>query len=525
MGWIPALAVAVTALTHVRFLILDPRLPRDLCLCYQQVPGLARVLDGDAPGGVADVMGVLDDPAGWNTLLQATLIHLLGRGPHVIQGLDLVWVCSVVGLSALLARRLGGRAAGAVTALLVASIPGLVVEGRLGWIHVPEAALALAGLLAWLSDPTLSRWRTATVLSVVGAAAFSLRPSGLVWVGSLAVPLAWTAWKEWPRPARALAVIAACWGIAALVPLARLGEYLSSKAEARSRYAEVVPAMVQQLGVVLGPVGVWVVALALPAGLWQLFRRRPAGAPGLALSLLTLWATGAIALGALFLAGLDNHTTALPAVAILAGWALGGFAPRLGVGLAGISLAVHLFTQWMPTPGPTSSWWRTPTLQRLPVAPSVLNYAVPFPPYGESQVRALIDSVCGESVSPRGCSIAADQGLYVPYGEEPGRLELYLAGEERVNLLAVRDLDSTDLPRLDALVEFTCGDRDTAWRKRWPHSTQARDALVEAQRMEPAWSEEVAPGCVVWWLTPGGTVLDAARLPSEGRPGRRISGG
>lgn len=489
-----ALAIGTTAAAHLRFLALDGRPPRDLCNCQRALPEVARSLETSLPAGLQDAAGVLLTPTGWYSMLRLGAVELVGRAPETLQAFDLFGVLGVILGTAWLAWRLVGPGAAGPAALLVASMPALVVEGRQGWIHIPEAALVLAAMAAWTADPGLDRRRTVASMGILGGLAILLRPSGLVWVATL-LPLLWR------RPVRRVAVVLGLWGIAAIVPLLALPEYLAAKAEARDRYATVIPDLWPQFLVLLGPGASTVVLVGL--GIAAL--RRPAG-----LRIPAAWTAIALLLAVVFRAGLDNHTLLLAGLAILAGAGLAWF-PRLGVGVAGLVFVFQTGPQWLPPPAQDSIWWRTPGAWRIQVAPSILNYYVPFPRYGVAEVRGLLDAICGD----KPCTVVADQGLYLPYGEEPGLYELFAAGEARPKLRAVHDLTAEKAPRVDALVEFDCPDQDRAWQVRWPEAKATRDALIRRQHLEVVWGTEAGPGCMVRWRTPDRFVAHPERLPPE----------
>lgn len=497
---------ALTALSHLRFLVLDTRLPRDLCLCLGDIPATAGRLA--SPRGWLDTLASLAEPSGWLVLLDAVTFDL--GGPNAVQLLDVVGITAVVLLSARLGTTLGGPWAGSAAALLVAAMPGLVVEGRLGWIHLPEAAMTLGALAAWAADPVVSRVRTAAMLGILGAAILTLRPSGLVWTSTLLLPLAWS-WYFGGGDRRHLGVVLGAWAVAALVPFGELPDYLAGKLMARARYASVVPALLPQLALVLGALPLGVLGLSLP-GVGLGLRRVPTGAARVLLVVIAAWAGGAAALVLLFRAGLDNHVTAMPAFAILAGWGFATMAPRAGSILAGLAFLAQLVPQWLPTPGAESPWWRIPGAWRYPVAPTILNYYVPFEAYEPADVTMLVDAVCPGT---RRCTIVTTDGLYLPHGEEPGQLELFYAGEDRVDVVSAHALPADRMPKVDALVEYICREPDRAWESRWPQNRPNRDRLVREQKLTPVWATEVAPGCRMQWSVPEG------RVPEEGLPPMR----
>ncbi|MDP6935409.1 MAG: hypothetical protein QGG40_20985, partial [Myxococcota bacterium] len=153
-----------TIAAHLTFIRADRRLPADLGRYYTDLPELWEAW-GSPAESAGHLLGALAEIGGWYNLLLAGALRFFGRHPAVFQLLDLVSVAAVVLLAAAVARRLGGPVAGLVAASLTAAAPVVVVEGRHAWIHLPEAALVLGALYAWVRDPTLrapvSRWALA----------------------------------------------------------------------------------------------------------------------------------------------------------------------------------------------------------------------------------------------------------------------------------------------------------------------------------------------------------------------------
>lgn len=498
-AWPALLTVLVVGAAHLRFLVLDGRPPRDLCNCQRALPRVGASLETSLGAGLGDAAGVLFTPTGWYNLLRLGVIGLVGRSPEALQVFDLIAVVAVVGLSAALAWRWLGPRAATLTALLVGAMPAVVVEGRQGWIHVPEAALVLAAAVAWAGDPRFEGRASRLVFALAGAAAILLRPSGLAWAGSLGLLLL-------GLPFRRLILLLLPWLAAAAVPMSGLPVYLQAKAEARERYATVLPDLSPQLLVLLGPAVAAVVAVGvLLIAVDRLRDTDAAGRRGLALA--AAWLGMAFGLALLFRAGLDNHTLLLPALALLAAAGLRRL-PRLGLGLAAAAFAFQHLPQWAPLPGPDSPWWRVPGAWRIQVAPSILNYYVPFTAYGVRQVGALLDAICDGP-----CHVIVDQGLYLPYGEEPGEYELFAAGEDRPSLVAVHDLDPRREPEVNALVVFDCPMQDGPWALRWPRAREAREQLLRSHQLDEVWATEVGPGCMVRWSTPRRFVRRPEALP------------
>ena len=180
-----AAVIAVTIAAHIRFILVDTRVPRDLGLYYGGVPHAYDLLLGRTPGALSEWWQTIGQSSGWYHLLLAAVLAIFGRGQDTFQVPDVLWVASVLTLTGLITRRIAGARAALVAVTLTAAMPGLIVSGRTGWLHVPEAALALAGVWTWMGDPGLTRRGTGVTLAVLGLLELALRPSGLVWYGSL----------------------------------------------------------------------------------------------------------------------------------------------------------------------------------------------------------------------------------------------------------------------------------------------------------------------------------------------------
>lgn len=527
------IVIAATLIAHARFILVDTRIPRDLGLYYEGVPHAYDLLNGRTPGTAAEWLHTLGMSTGWYHVFLGGLLTVLGRNQDSFQVPDLLWMGVILVAVAGLGRRLAGEVAALCAVCLTAAMPGVVVAARTAWIHVPEAAICLLGLWAWVADPGLARRRTALVLALVPMLAFSLRPSGFIWAGSMMGLVAWSAWRgrNAERVGRLkLALIVLGCALGTIPPLRYFGEYMSAKMASRARYASTLPDALLQIQMMVGALPAWISAVGLVLGIVAALRSirrlrlgegaRPAGA------LLVLWVGLAGVLWLLFQAGVDNFTVAGPALALVASFGLASLLPRAGSVLSLLAVFVFWFFQWIPQPDGGSIVRRTPGLREITFDPHLMNFYRPWSHFGEPEMRALVDATCGRDAKPGECVVIADQGLYVPFGEEPGRLELFLAGETRIQLLPIRDVQDPNTQKLDALAEFHCGERDIQWRLRWPRSLPNLETLISAQKLEPAWSMEVGPQCVFLWLTPGGTVQTPEQLPRGGmEKGALPSGG
>lgn len=534
--------IAVTVAVHARFILVDTRVPRDLGLYYGGVPHAYDLLMGRTPGTADEWWHTIAQSTGWYHVVLAGLLALFGRNQDVFQVPDVFWVASLLGLVALIARRLGGDRVALTAVALTASMPGVIVAGRTGWLHVPEAVLALAGLLAWMRERGMTLRRTGVVLGLLGLLGFALRPSGLVWLGSLALPVLWTvvsARRSGARPPwSSVGWMALLWGLGSVTPLIYLRKYLTYKLEARERYVATLPDLALQAQMMLGAIPSWVIAVGLALGgvalsrWWRAPRGESAAAAAPDARLVTLVMLGAwvLVVGVLwigFRAGIDNFTLLCPALAILAamgfdrlagGRSWGGAAPAMAL-VGFVPTVLFQFTMPGGPDAPSRSW---PGLREIPSSPHLLNWYRPFDRFGEPEVKALVDATCGRESPPASCNVVVDQGLFCPFGEEPGFLELFLAGDPRVVIKTVRDAPIPSTDRVEALIVYHCGERDVQWRNRWPRSLGNLETLLEERVLEPVWTQEVGPSCDVLWYTKRGYLPHPDHLPAQGR---RLLGG
>ena len=500
-----ALAVAVVIAGHVAFLVLDPRLPRDLGLYYARIPALWDAMGHPLEGLRAGLAALTDVGGGYQVLLAAYL-RLVGRSATAFQLVDLAWLVALLALTWRVAARAWGPWSGLAAVLFAGATPAVFVYARTAWIHVPEAALLLGVVACWQADPELARRRTPALAGLLGGAALLLRPSALIWLGLLVAVALWRRRRggERPDPRHAGALLVA-WGLATLPAVLSLDDYLQAKLEARGRYAVAVPDLSEQLFVTVGPVAAAAMGLGALLTLWPPRRRGTA--------LLWLWGLTPIPLFALFRAGIDNFTVAAVALAILGGAGLGRRA-AVGVPLAAAVFALAQLPQWLPTPAPGS--WAQHASGRVGLAlkPSFRNPYVPHTAGHGGAVEQLLAATC--PTTDRRCLIAVDQGLFQPFAEDPGALELFLAGFDQVQIVPVAGLDARpgSLP-IRALAHYECPDMDVQWRERFPDSVETLDGLVAAHDLRPVWGADVGEGCEFAWLAPGGQVEAPDRLPAE----------
>ncbi len=500
------LILAVLA-AQLNFAHADLRLPRDPGLYYKLVPGLYQAL-GSPVAMRSTLLEGLSSSTGWYDLLLAGGLRLLGRGPLVFELACAAWVGLLLSSCALLARRSGGPLAGLCAAALAAAMPGVLIIGRTPWIHIPEAALAGLVLVLWHRDRALQRWRTALALALGGALLITLRHSGVIWIAPLAPLLLWSggAPRAWAR----LGLVLASWGLSLLVPILEFSAYLQAKLGARDRYASQLPEFLEQLGANLS----WPTLLACGLGLLLLALRAPRIPRDPLRPLLLAWVLTGVGLWALFRAGLDNFTPMMAALAVLGGLGLArigawGLLPALA------SFAITSLPQWVEKDA-VVLFHSVPGFPDFTAGVHPNNHYRPWQGFAHPQVRALLAASCPEDPETP-CYIAVDQGLFSPFTEDPGQLELFLMGQERVQLLSLRDLESLPrLGRLHGMATSFCPERDRGWRERYPQSQSLLKELMDDFEMEAVWSTDLTKGCTYLWMAPHGELLDRAALPSDG---------
>ncbi len=507
--WVVGLLLGLVLLAHLRFLILDPRLPWDANLAYDQLPLVIDALRSGRLGDLARLV-LTETTGGYDLLLALPMLAGLPR-PLVLELAGLGWTFTALVCSVLIARRLFGGVAAALSLALLASGWGVVILGRTPWIHVPELALVLVALCCLVWDPALTRWRSVALVGLAGAGALGLRPSGAVWVLSLLPLLLWGALRFQPRRVALarLTAVGLIWGLGACPAVVELWPYLAGKLARRGGYGHVVQweVLLQQLNLAVGLIPAVVGLLGLGA---LAVRHAPADAPvprGPVL-LLVAWLLLGGLLVALFRAGADNFPAVAVALAVLAG---GGLArlPKPFWALPGLVFALHWGAQWLPEPARDPS---SPLLREWLQAQPGLAYRVDRR-LDPAVVMALLDASCPAG-GDRGCVIFVDHGLFAPSPEEPGRLELVLAGRERVELLPVY-VPGTDraAPRAHALASFGCAALDEHWDTRRPGWRDAAQRVERRAALLPVWERDLGGGCGYSWLTPRGAIPHPELLP------------
>ncbi len=489
--------MGLVAVAHTHFILTDGRLPQDMGLYFQELPALHRAWWGKAPSEL--ITATLVESGGWTQVLLSGFLAMVGRSGTAFRLFDLLATVACVGLTGAVAWRAAGHQAGLIATMLAGLTPMIVVTGRSSWIHIPELALLLAAVLIWARDPELSRRRTVMALIFTGGLCLTMRPSALVWLGTL-VPLLLLQVRARPR---AVVAVLVGWGLTLPIALSNFGQYMEAKGFARERYARSVPELSHEIVGQLGPV---LCALALIGVACAISRK--IGKLGL---LALCWVVIGFLLYGHFRAGLNNFSPMAAGLCILAAT---GLARRLGHWGMRLALAGFLFSyslQWLPPPGPNDPAKGKALAMTRPSAPG--NFAIPYTGFGARLVVALIESSCTDPEAP--CSVVVDQGLFQPFAEDPsGQLERFLAGLDNVSVLDL-SRPGMRLPEQapNGLARFACGERNAKWRERHPHSKDNLKRIIEAHDLRMAWSRHFGADCRYGWMMPAGARLDLATAP------------
>jgi hypothetical protein len=504
-----ALLILAVLAAQIWFAHADLRLPRDPGLYYKLVPELYHAL-GAPIAERATILEALASSTGWYNLLLAAGMKLFGRGPEVFELACATWVGLLLLGCALLARRSSGPLAAFCAVALAAAMPSVLIIGRTPWIHIPETALASLVLVAWQRDRALERWRTVAAMALGGVLVITLRHSGVVWIAPLAPLLLWTGGK--PRAWGRIAMVGAAWALGMVVPILEFSAYLQAKMGARDRYASQLPEFLEQLVANLS----WPTLLACGLGLLLLLLRTPRVPNDPLRPLLLVWVLLGGLMWSLFRAGLDNFTPMMAALAVLGGLGLARIG-AWGILPALFSFVITSLPQWVDKDA-VVIFHSVPGFPDFTAGVHPNNHYRPWKGFAHPQVRELLAASCPRREDAT-CWIAVDQGLFSPFTEDPGRLELFLMGEERVQLLSLRDLEA--LPRiakLHGMATYFCPERDEDWRERYPQSQTLFKQIMDGFEMEAVWSTDLFMGCSYLWMAPGGELLHSEDLPESSSP-------
>lgn len=490
-------------LAHGAWVLRDGRAVWDPGQFYSQVPTALEGLRRLDPGLLWQALTASGGPY---QVFLGTLMALTGLRDGLMEGAFLGWTALALVATWTLARTLGNARAGLAAVSLVGTMPLITHWGRIGWIHIPEAALLTAAAVLLARDLSLSRRGTAWGLALLGAAALSLRPSAMVFAAPLALLVLLAGRRSAPWR---VAGIGAAWVLGALPGLLGLVSYLRIKVDARPRYAVSLPTAWEEAPDVLGP------ALVLGlVGLGLLLWRRRHRLHPVAWVLLG-WMALAVGLDLGFRVGLFNFTLLGVGLAVLGGMGLGEARARLPALLAPAVLGLVLLLPEVPG---STALARVPTLEAHLAPADPWHQHRPWTGYGLREVEQLFDALCR---GPR-CQVAVDQGLFFPFSEDPGAFTLFAIDRLEVGMVDVRAWEQRRGPRVAALVSYDCPDqeRDRLWRRRNPGTAQGLVKLIDSQDLVPVWGRELVEGCSVWWWTPGGRLSPDAVLPQGLRPDR-----
>lgn len=487
-----ALVIVAGCAEHTLYAVSGQSFPRDLNLAYRPLP---IAYDQLGNGFWAALGHTLVQPGGWYNGLLASWLHLVGPSGVCFELFMVPWFGLLLLATALLTRAWRDDVTALAATSIVAQMPVLLLSSRLGWVHIPETALVLLATWVLTVDGAISRWSTSILLGIAGFLVITLRPSGLLWMGIVGAVGALSAISAALRrrrqdnapsggpttPLRVLrpALVAAFWGVAALVPLPLLRGYTAGKLGLHDRYANAVPPLLPQLVDHLGGFLLICAVMSVVLGLGRAVvsgkGKGPATSQFGMVGTLTLWAVASLLMYAVVRCGLDNFPLLYVGTAIAVGAALRFAHPVVAlVPVAG----------WLVLAGAR-------TLEELG----------PSPPLPSSRVTALLDATCPDRGPKQRCVVVTDQGLFTPRSEEPGELELFLMRESSVVLLTVHQRQAMVL-KPAALATWSCGAaQDAIWRQRSPRGEQERDAII-ARWALTATTKLGAEGCTFSWWTP-----------------------
>lgn len=498
--------IGLTLVNEALLRATDGRVPRDYGRYYVDLPDV--YWDLGSIWTIPEALGTaFARTSGWFDLLVAFLLRALGRSPLPFELIGVAFLGLLIGSVAVVARRLAGPVAATAAVAFTASYPVVTLFSRKDWIHVPEAALLFAALAVWLGDETFSRRRTAPLVGGLLAAILLLRQTGLIWAATFAVAAGPAAWRAGRGK---VAVLAAFLAFGAAPSIPGLATYLSRKVAARERYGADIPPLWEQISPLLGQVPILLTIAGLACAL-PFLRRRWSRGP----MLLGSWALLPFPLYYLFLAGIDNFNAFAPALAIGAAWGLSAIDRRL-VAAPALGLLVFLGPQWLPAGGATFLGPLAPEDSRVESMEIAYRHTTPWP---ASRIAALLDATC-PSEEWRSCRIVVDQGLFAPAVEEFGLLELFLMGEDRVELRTVYDEPDGgwESAGVDGMMLFECSWRDEQWRKRLPDLAVRTIEIVQATGLAESWRDRPTIDCSVHWLTPWGSFAYPEKAPLARNP-------
>lgn len=490
------LVLLLVVAAQARFALVDARLPPDANHAHQTLPLIHHCLGSSHDWPLA-LWAAVGETGGWYNFLIAGATHLTGSGTGVMRLLHLAWVAGVLLGLWLIARRLWGEAAGLMALLLISPLSmGIHQLGRMGWIHVAELALLLQVMDGLLADPRLERRAGVARIAIFGLLTLALRPTGLVWMATLA-PLLLLAHRR-GAPLRRVLAVAGTWALA-LLPLARdLVPYLQDKFEARPRYdaiasvALLIPQLVDDLGLP------WAVA-ALAGLLLLLFQRGVRHI--LPRVVLASWLVIPLTLYLAFNVGLVNFPVLYAAAALLGAAGLSRLpTPAVAAPLLLLWLGAYA-AQWMPMPQAEALYRQIDDANIGLHRDSPNNYFRPYLAPDLEQIQTLLDRACPPGKAT--CPVIVESSLLHPAGLDSGRLGLFLLGRRQVKLLEMRDLGAPeDEPQPRAYARFDCPEYAASFAQRHPDASSRGDGMRAAKGLRLTHELKLEPGCKFLWYTP-----------------------
>ena len=507
---------------HVRFALLDGRLPTNNNHAYYGFPDMYRLLgqDGRAAEALRDAFFSI---GGWYNLLIAGLLHVFGTTPLVLQALNALWLALVLCGMALIARRFWGSAAAFVALCLLP--PGgeaLVIQARLSCIHIPELALLLGILVALGYDRQLRRWSTVILVGLAGAGALAIRQSSLIWIGTL-LPLLFSSCRlvvGRPGGLWKILTIFALWSVAAPPYWLHLRDYVLEKIDHRNVFIGDL-SLELLYNSILNDLGAVVFWLGLAAMVAALARWRQAPRP--LLWVLLCWFIGPCILFAVFVAGTQDFPMYYVAFSLLVSAGLSRI-PRWPRPLLLLLLLpwFHAYIpQWLPESGPR-------LMANLPfhspgrAEAGIRNVYRVHSGQHASDLKMLLAATCPRDGGQR-CLIYSNGGLLRPlpysFGDSTG---LFFLDRDNVHVEGVPEPEDRGLDTPEALAGFICGSPEADRSDLEARFEQRFGDLMAKRDYEVVWSKSVDRRCQFFWSTPGGVVRYPERLKTLNQPGRRL---
>ncbi|MFZ5478419.1 MAG: hypothetical protein ACOZNI_16745 [Myxococcota bacterium] len=287
------------------------------------------------------------------------------------------------------------------------------------------------------------------------------------------------------------------WVVATIPAALRIAPYVFGKLGARARYVLQTPPLQEQYAEALSAEGLVVLAIGLVAFVWQARRHWHPQLP-----VLAGWVLVPIGLFVIFYAGFTNYTPFMPALAVAAALGYTWLTPAaLAIPLGAFAF---IWSAWTPLPLDATIQGR-----------DIRSMTKPWMGFHAPEIARLLDASCPTD-DWHGCHVLVEQGLFYPSSEELGLLELFLMGEDRVELRSPFDEPPEGWSKWDvhAAAVWRCGEMDDAWRRRAPSSTDRMIRLLKAKGLSVAFQEQVDQTCAYYWFTKGGRFVDSRLAPN-----------